>query len=316
MFHIMLFYLSLLSLRLTSAFHFTNPYNVQLNPDPECRIKWPDCHHHDFINTICLYPHCGSRGSSCKELPPDAEFRRAMLEVHNKLRNKVASGEERRNGLVSAADMKVLSYDLGLEYTALCHVNGCSLEPDKCRRTPRFLSVGQNVAKAYSSRNARKGDTFSQLIEKEWYEAEIARENFTDVISNYTLNLEAIHFTALIWADVAYVGCARAIMEHNASVSVVFLTCNYGPAPNWIGGKIYEEGPPCSKCPRNVKCNKFYGALCGEIEIIDTNIGQNPYYETYHLYQYDFDNNSVAEKIAFGYVTYVVLIMIYYFNFY
>ena len=41
-------------------------------------------------------------------------------------------------------------------------------------------------------------------------------------------------------------------------------TCNYGPAGNYIGGQMYEQGQACSKCPKGTSCSRDYPGLCGK----------------------------------------------------
>lgn len=48
--------------------------------------------------------------------------------------------------MTAAANMRAISYDLSLEYTAICHVHGCLMEHDECRGTTKFPVVGQNLA--------------------------------------------------------------------------------------------------------------------------------------------------------------------------
>lgn len=277
------------------------------------------------MNIVCVHPHCGPRNPNCKELPPDAEFRQAMLDIHNELRNKVASGEEKRNGISSAANMRALSYDLRLEYTAQCQVNGCNMNHDICSRTQQFRSTGQNLLSSFSVLDGGAiftpehqdelldGKSFALSVNNNWYEAEIAFGNFTDDINSYRPNIKTDYFTSLIWAQVTHLGCARAMQEHNESAFMRYLTCNYGPAPNSVQQKIFEKGRPCSKCPSNMQCNNRYKALCGEIDESVINTGLNPFHRAYEI---PVNGNSSNFKISLGNFIIVIFIIIHYPNFF
>lgn len=118
------------------------------NWDPKCSEKWPGCSLDGkiFINTACERKSCNPKFAECLEVPCDMKFRQMVLDTHNELRNKIASGDEKRSSIVSAGNMMALSYDLGLEFTSICHVHGCLMDHDSCRGTTKFPYAGQNLA--------------------------------------------------------------------------------------------------------------------------------------------------------------------------
>lgn len=254
--------------------------------DPKCTEKFPDCSNgRTEVNTACVNRGCGPKFKGCKELPPDAQFRQTILDKHNELRNKVASGGDTTGGNQAAANMMALSYDLALEFTAICHVHGCSMQHDSCRGTKTFPSAGQNLAmisKMWSRPvtdddidEALKPDTYKGMIQN-WYD-EIKKGDFTESIDNFVYNSATGHFTALVWAETSHIGCASAIDRSDNNKYTLYLTCNYAKAGNMRGDKIYIKGGACTKCPSGVSCNSKYTALCGEIDNKDVNDEENPY---------------------------------------
>lgn len=80
------------------------------------------------------------------EIEPDIEFRTFIVDMHNHLRNKIASGylEEIAN-YPSASNMNAMSYRLELEYLARCHVMAGGEIYDKCGRTKKYSNIGQVI---------------------------------------------------------------------------------------------------------------------------------------------------------------------------
>lgn len=67
--------------------------------DPQCTTKYPDCLGSDYkihTNIACKTVHCGPKRKDCLETTQDAEFPRAMVDLHNEKRQLVASGTETR----------------------------------------------------------------------------------------------------------------------------------------------------------------------------------------------------------------------------
>ncbi|KAG5886658.1 hypothetical protein JTB14_009476 [Gonioctena quinquepunctata] len=223
-----------------------------------CEDHWPSCG--TIKNVACLRRgQCGSRGD-CIVMDLDDEFRQLVLDEHNRLRNKVAQGQETRGGNGEAANMMVLSYDLGLEYTAICTVQQCKMKHDLCRRTKKFTSAGQNLHYITDKTMSLVGEAGIRLAINNWYEESNLTEGasikkFPQDGSDYA------HFTQLAWANTTYIGCARSQTNKN-----YFLACNYGNSGNEINQPVYIKGKRCSRCPDKVSCNTKYKALCGKID--------------------------------------------------
>ncbi|EFA05607.2 cysteine-rich venom protein [Tribolium castaneum] len=222
---------------------------------------------------------CQAQGTRTEvDLQNVFEFRKLCLDEHNYWRNYLASGSERRKKATSASDMMALSYSLELEFLARCYgrstFNGYH---EDCRMMSNNRQAGQNLA-GLNRKN------FSLSLVKvqiwDWYN-EI--ENLApDMFGKFRRGHKIEHFATMVWGQVNQVGCARIYTADTKKdnfkhpVYVQALICDYGStilgkmgtkvAPNWLGRPIYTKGKPCSKCPDNLKCNRVYTALCGEIE--------------------------------------------------
>ena len=73
-----------------------------------------------------------------------ASFRRKILDIHNEARNTVASGmAQHKNTFVpEASNMRVMNYDLELEYIAKCYAGKFTGTKDSCRKTHNNLKEG------------------------------------------------------------------------------------------------------------------------------------------------------------------------------
>ncbi|XP_057653161.1 venom allergen 5-like [Diorhabda carinulata] len=225
--------LSILSITL-KIFHDTNG---------DC--TWPSCGNEE--NVVCRHGgNCDPKESDCEPVPFTNQQRNKLLSMHNEYRNDVAGGKDNRGGASEAANIMVLNYDFDLEYVASCTANTCKMEHESCRKTNKFSSVGQNLYMGGSLMNSVK----------KWY-GEIVlmtAENF-DNLKDFS---GVGHFTQIVWAETTHVGCAAA-----RKGNTYLVACNYGPAGNLIGSKVYIKGNPASKCPDGTQYSRVYRALCG-----------------------------------------------------
>ena len=111
-------------------------------PTPKfCKLKCGD-----EKNIAC---ECGVRGGRKEDLSDLYKFRKHILNVHNDIRNSLASGTSTDISLGSSpvSNMNVLSYDLELEYVARCYAVQHVFHRDRCRRTSKFENPGQFIAR-------------------------------------------------------------------------------------------------------------------------------------------------------------------------
>lgn len=71
-------------------------------------------------------------------------------------------------------------------------------------------------------------------------------------------------FTLMIWAEVTHIGCAAYGKTLKDGRKECMLTCNYGPAGNKMGRRMFTEGAPASACPEGLAANSKHTGLCGK----------------------------------------------------
>ncbi|KAL3267376.1 hypothetical protein HHI36_011507 [Cryptolaemus montrouzieri] len=239
----------------------------------------------DFVtenvsHTVCdrEFESCGPSadcGPDFQVLHLDDNTRQYVLDLHNHLRNKVATGNETRNEQPSAANMMVMKYNKELENIAQCWANACHGSPlihDHCRRTEEYEHVGQNLGFINSSVADFDLKKSMKLLVTLWYD-EV--QNFDNEWVNETddrgPDVVVGHYTQMVWAETSEIGCATTYYTSVANDTTwhhLLLVCNYGPGGNYLGLPVYEVGEPCSNCPRHLKNNKKYKGLCGESETV------------------------------------------------
>ncbi|XP_011705280.1 PREDICTED: venom allergen 3-like, partial [Wasmannia auropunctata] len=104
-----------------------------------------------------------------------------IVSTHNRLRRKVASGQETRGApgpqpaAVSMPDLirYNITWDDEIATIAQRWANQCNYGHDKCRNVDRF-HVNQNIAK--SSTTGKLSDNLSEMIKNQWYD-EVAKFN-------------------------------------------------------------------------------------------------------------------------------------------
>ncbi|RZC35098.1 CAP domain containing protein, partial [Asbolus verrucosus] len=203
-----------------------------------------------------------------------ATFRKTIVEEHNRLRNSLAGGGEKSKGFPTAANMKVLNYDLELEYIAICLGKVFYKGHDPCRHKHDSKFSGQNLFGV-----SKKNDTpeLHRLAVRNWYNEINYVVNPAALVSKFGLsghskdNKAIGHFTQVIWASITHVGCARVWIPDNPLKAYQFaIICNYGGGNggNMAGTTVYRIGKPCSHCPDGGTCNDQYKNLCGKSEPI------------------------------------------------
>ncbi|XP_049520789.1 CRISP/Allergen/PR-1-like [Dermacentor silvarum] len=199
--------------------------------------------------------------------------RSLILKLHNSYRSQVAQG--RLPGFPTATDMFRMRWDDEMADVAQAHSNQCT-EPGYAvdhddqldRSTSRFDLTGQNLAWAGRHWSPPTPNwTFiidSWFNEYQYYSPQDVRE-----FNPYTAR-QTKHFTQIIWAKSRYVGCGYvnySFTDPSATPPYMEMyACNYAPTGNVVNVRaklpIYDEGPTCSACPDNARCDQTTG-LCG-----------------------------------------------------
>ena len=209
-------------------------------------------------HTLCQFPGIGpacgkpsARGLSDKE-------KNLVLDYHNQLRAKVANGQETRGRSGSqppAADMLEFQWDDEIANMAQRWADQCTFGHDKNRKVARF-QVGQNVYQASSSRNYPID--FKNGING-WYD-EVSDFDKSG-IDRFRFSSGVGHYTQIVWSATRFIGCGAISYKGGRWINN-YIVCNYGPAGNFIGRKMYTRGPACSACPPGTSCSQKHPGLC------------------------------------------------------
>lgn len=220
----------------------------------------------DGINhTMCDYLSGG--GPECEDfqsgLSEDEE--RLILDLHNRLRQRVATGAESQDQ-PPASDMLEVIWDKEAAIIAQRWADQCDLlGHDRCRRTLHEAHVGQNIAWMkgvdFPGRVKSREDVLEYFISG-WFK-EV--ENFNGEVDSFNPTDQEFpkfgHYTQLVWASTGEIGCG--FVQWVTDIEYEYkLVCNYVPGGNVRGERVYERGEPCSECPLFSKCSEKWPGLC------------------------------------------------------
>lgn len=208
---------------------------------------------------------CKRKKDKCGLSPEPSKHMRLMtdddrlliLRTHNSLREQVASGSEKKglsktesgsnkSGMPSASNMHAISYDLELEFSAMCHVASCSYFKDKCKKTPKYFFFGENAAFFTGPRKQL------DVIIMSWYD-EINNHSSGNSIGSKASR----KFSQIINAKTNRIGCGYNF--YGASQN--YFIC-YDFPHRYTKEYLYDAGTPQSRCANNIK-NRKYKSLCG-----------------------------------------------------
>lgn len=195
---------------------------------------------HGSMHTMCKYPS-PEPGPNCIEPHDqgltDAE-KDAIVRKHNECRQTVASGNEKRgfNGpQPPAVHMPNLTWDDELATVAQRLANRCTFAYDPCRRVERF-EVGQNVAIVFSEKS-QPHHTVEDLVKSWCHQVRMFDKRS---VSSFKFFILTANYSQMVWADTIKIGCGRIKYKNDLGWNTILMVCNYGPAGNLEGKKMYE----------------------------------------------------------------------------
>ncbi|XP_058802573.1 uncharacterized protein LOC131670725 [Phymastichus coffea] len=206
-----------------------------------CRYgnSWTDYNSH----TTCLYsrpgPSAYCTGYQGSGLSNDEKHR--IIDLHNRLRHKVASGQETQ-GMPGpqprAKYMPYLEWDDEIASIAQRWADQCTWGHDSCRDIDRY-PIGQNIGLRFTT-----GDLSSINVEsivQDWYnEVKNFNRNQVSRFINKGAGGNMIgHYTQLVWAKTTKIGCGVSKYK-NGYANLFYLVCNYGPSGNYLSEPVYQ----------------------------------------------------------------------------
>ncbi|XP_019546200.3 antigen 5 like allergen Cul n 1 [Aedes albopictus] len=195
-----------------------------------------------------------------------------ILEAHNKLRSKVATGQEKNKlgaKFSAASRMGTLQWDAELASIAAANARRCVYGHDVCRNTATLKYVGQNIAiKKYYGMTFTDTQLFNELVGNWYSEAENATVAVLALYPKGYTGPVIGHFTQVVSDRTTKVGCAM-VSYVVSPFTTKLLVCNYG-FTNMVGLPIYVAGDACSKCTTG--CSRTYPGLCNAGEDIKNGV--------------------------------------------
>lgn len=207
-------------------------------------------------------------GSDAEEIPITKAQQAMIVDLHNQLRSRVASGKQSYSSSAfypSAARMATMRWDSELAAIAAANVRRCQNEHDDCRNTPKYTSAGQNIANTASQGSKDSNDKLIRDFINDWF-SEYAVANPKQV-AKYPAKYKGAdigHFTQIVADRATAVGCAMVRYKDGGWTNHNFV-CNYA-ITNIVNQPIYVAGKACSKCTTG--CNPKYPGLCNPEEKI------------------------------------------------
>nr|QEE04222.1 venom allergen [Scolopendra mojiangica (nomen nudum)]QEE04223.1 venom allergen [Scolopendra mojiangica (nomen nudum)] len=179
--------------------------------------------------------------------------KKEIVNLHNKLRQKVASGNQPKQP--SAINMNQLHWDNDLAHYAQILANRCVAKHNS-PTLKKYRSVGQNIGAGWSS-FSEKTPKFKSFIDG-WYDE--VKDFDSKKIQPFMYSTVYGHYTQVVWARTQAVGCGFTAFRDDKGVFNKIFVCNYGPGGNYPGSSVYLSGKSCSNCKKG--CSKQFPSLC------------------------------------------------------
>ncbi|GMS82325.1 hypothetical protein PENTCL1PPCAC_4500, partial [Pristionchus entomophagus] len=171
--------------------------------------------------------------SQCPGGIPASEVK-AILDVHNKLRQSISAGIYVAKGkTMPAAKTPItdLTWNCDLEKSAQAVASTCIFEHSKNRN-----NTGENLY-YYTSSDKLPFDGQGKAASDSW-EKEFQDKGWSDIkMSDAVFNSGIGHATQMAWAKSTKMGCGMASCQDGKQVIVA---CQYRDAGNMMGENVYE----------------------------------------------------------------------------
>jgi hypothetical protein len=206
------------------------------------------------------------RGSSIMPKILKDKHKKLIVDIHNKYRNMVATGQTELGTKLPYATnmMQVYWYDL-IAVKAQEHANKLSLQHSKrnARQTP-FFKTGENIYQTFSTTGNYEKMDWERVIGA-WFREIKTFESQGYSVDHYSVDgpKEIGHFTQLIWAVSYQIGCGVTRFTDGQNYNNLYV-CQYGPVGNIVPAQIYNKSDKLEcKCPEHSSCkNAKYNGLC------------------------------------------------------
>jgi uncharacterized protein YkwD len=170
-----------------------------------------------------------------KEGFTDAE-KVGIIEQHNMFRSQQG-----------ASNMQRMEWDAEIEKVAQAWSNKCVFQHSNYNSRSNvsvFSRLGESV---YANYGSFLSDP-SKFVAS-WHN-EVSNYNY----ENRTCSPGRMcgHYTQVVWASTIAVGCgvkSCSVVGSSSMTNAYIVTCNYGPAGNYVGAAPFKKGPACSECP-------------------------------------------------------------------
>lgn len=202
-------------------------------------------------HSMCIYTGFGNCGTGARYYGVTRpEDKQAVVDAHNKLRSRVALGQETLGSpgpQPPAANMHKLKWDDELAAIAQVWADQCNFGHDACRSVGRFY-VGQNVFRSGSKGSPETDVQDWNSAVQSWYNE--VKDFNKNVVSSFNSGSGKMigHYTQAVWATTEYVGCGFVAYESADKWFYKYYVCNYGQGGNILTLPVYETGTACSKC--------------------------------------------------------------------
>jgi hypothetical protein len=183
---------------------------------------------------VNVYCGCGPY-SSWNYMTPAIRYivttivRQKLLDAHNALRQKVASGQQ--PGAPAGYNIQALSWDTELEQWSSNWGAQCKYDHRLSRISSTGEAFGENIFWSFSSVQVQNLDTYDVAkAVQAWYD-EVSLFPAAN-INPFNPAPGAGHYTAVLWASTTRVGCGLArgtdLVNYPSSSNLIHIVCNYG----------------------------------------------------------------------------------------